>query len=116
MDMRLEEGKKRKYDAFEGILTEPYAHLYDHTRQQCEQRDELLQYVYIMCVQELLKSCEGRKYWKERTTWGRMGGKTKRGGKSQDEEGKGGSMIGRREGSMEGRKECIYSLLDEVVM
>lgn len=55
MDMRLEEGKKRKYDAFEGILTEPYAHLYDHTRQKCKQRDRIPQYVYIMCVQELLK-------------------------------------------------------------
>lgn len=31
----------------------------------------------------------------------------KGGGKSQDEEGKGGSMIRRREGSMEGRKEYI---------
>lgn len=62
MDMRLEEGKKRKYDAFEGILTEPYAHFYDQTRQQCKQRDRILQCVYIMCVQELLKYCEGRKY------------------------------------------------------
>lgn len=41
-----------------------------------------------------------------------MGGEIKRGGKNQDEEEKGGSMIGGREGSMEGRKECIYTLLD----
>lgn len=104
MDMRLEEGKKRKYDAFEGILTEPYAHLYDHTQQQCKQHERILQYVYIMCVQELLKQCEGRKYWKERAICGRMGRKIKGGGKSQDEEGNGGSMRG---GSMEGRKEGV---------